>query len=131
MLERSELHLPKGSSSGAICSAHSPHGNSQSRAVSGRIAARSADSDSGRLDPLRSPPPALTVLRPARSHPDIDKWKTAVPSTSQPAGPGAAPTFIRRALFRATQYLTGYRTLCLSARLYTLLLTAINICYRN
>jgi hypothetical protein len=101
----------------------------------------SADSESGHLDgldPLGSPLPALIPpygrLAVTRLH---MKGKSLHRAQASPLGPELrwyspdVSCFKVTALFRAPQYLTGYRTLCLPARLCTLLLTAINICFTN
>jgi hypothetical protein len=62
--------------------------------------------------------------QPAHSHLAADTRKTDIASTSQ------SFTSIHQAC-SASQYLTGYRTLCLPVRLYALLLTPINICYKK
>jgi hypothetical protein len=120
LLSQSEPLLPRDSSPGV----HT--------ATASLIAATpSADSASGL-------PPVLTALRLLLSHPAVDARKIAVASTqASPLWPepcqqsSGVPCLRVMTLFKAPQYLTGYCTLCLPARLYTLLLTAINICYRN
>jgi hypothetical protein len=86
---------------------------------------------------LPSPLPVLTALWLAHSHLAAEEGR--LPSLKQ-ASPlwlelcrhsSGVPCHIVMALLRAPQYRTGYRTPCLPARLYALLLTAVNICYRN
>jgi hypothetical protein len=94
----------------------------------------SADSKSGCLlvDPLGSPPPVLTTPWPAAKQ--GGPVSLAQASLLQPVlsrHSSGMPCLRVMALLRAPQYLTSYRTLCLPAHLYALLLTAINICYRN
>jgi hypothetical protein len=67
LASQSELPLPRDSSSGVYT------------AIASLLAATpSADSENCNLDPLGSPPPALTALRPARSRPAGDTKKTTV-----------------------------------------------------
>jgi hypothetical protein len=122
LVSQSELLLPQDRSSGV-----------HTATASLLAATPSADSASGHLDPLGSLPPysqlSVTWLmaqgRPmslARASPL--QWEVRQHSSGEPC--------LRvMALFRAPQYLTCYHTLCLPAHLYNLLLTAINICYRN
>jgi hypothetical protein len=58
----------------------------------------SADFERGCLDPLGSPPLALTSLQRVRSHLAADTRKTAVSSINQPTAARASPAFIRRPL---------------------------------
>jgi hypothetical protein len=87
------------------------------------VATPSADSESGRSDPLRSPPPygrlAITRLpnNCRRQHKPDHCGRSF-------AGNHQTPCPRITALLSAPQYLTGCRTLCLPARLYALLLTA-------
>jgi hypothetical protein len=120
-------------------------------AVSLREVTLSADSASSHTDPLGSPSLVLTALRPARSHLAANTRKTSqltviwllmqgTPTSLAKASPlwpelcqHSSSTLRLRvtALLRTPQYVTSYHTLCLPAHLYTFLLTAINICYRN
>jgi hypothetical protein len=78
---------------------------------------RVALTQSGRIDPLGSPPPALTALWPARSHPAANQGgplSLAQASQLQPElqrHSSGTPCLRVTALLRAPQYLTGYRTL--------------------
>jgi hypothetical protein len=112
LVEQSELLLPRDRSSAA------------------HTATPSADSKSSCLDSLGSPLPALTPY-----------GRLAV---TWLLTQGRQPSLARASLLRPELhwhssgtpclrviYFTGYLTLCLPARLYTLLLTAINICYRD
>jgi hypothetical protein len=90
----------------------------------------SADSPSGHLDSLGSPPPVLTALWLARSQPAADARTTNVPSASQPAAAGIHQAHPALQLWPFTSPVIAHSA-CLPAHLYTLLLTAINICFRN
>jgi hypothetical protein len=122
---QSELLLPRDSSSGA-----------HTATASLRAGTPSADSASSRLDgrdPLQSPSLSPTALRQARSHPAADARYTDEPARCGRSFAGfhrAHPALELRP-FQGPKHLTGYHTLCLTALLYTILLTPINICYRS
>jgi hypothetical protein len=126
LVSQLELLLPWGSSSGVYTAT-----------ASLLAAAPSADSESGRLEPLGSPPPVLTALQPARSHPVAEEGRLPLLTQASPLRlelrRHSSRTLCLRvmAILRGPQYITGYRSLCLPACLYALLVTARNICYRN
>jgi hypothetical protein len=72
--------------------------NAHSNSESILAATLSADSKSGRLDPLGSPLPVLTVVQPAHGYPAANARRTTTASPRQSAAAGALLAFIRRAL---------------------------------